>query len=52
MSILLDIREMYLFSYLSLAVKFSLITFLMLKKLVVKSFFLNHKLMLIFVSQF
>ena len=38
MSILLDIREKYLFSYLSLAVNFSLIPFVMLKKLVVKRF--------------
>ena len=52
MSILFDIREKYLFSYLSLAVYFSSITFVMLKKLLVKGFFKNHKLMLIFVSHF
>ena len=52
MSILLDIRENYLFSYLSLAVNFSSITFVMLKKLLVNGFFKNHKLLLIFVSHF
>ena len=38
MSILLDIREKYLFYYLSLAVNFSSITFVMLKKLLFKRF--------------
>ena len=38
MSILLHLREKYLFSYLSLAVNFSLIAFVVLKKLVVKRF--------------